>query len=220
MSFTSELWEKNATLYETIRTMPFNQELAAGTLNEDRFRHYMIQDAHYLIAFGRALAVASAKADTPDEIVQFAIGAQTAIVVERSLHKDFMEQFSVTPQIFAATPLSPATHHYTSYLMATAWGSPYPVVLAALLPCFWIYAEIGRDIIGRAAKDNRYQSWIDTYAGEEFHAAVRAVVATVDRVAADASDATRRDMHHAYTRAAQLEWMFWDSAYRLEQWPV
>ncbi|HWU97957.1 MAG TPA: thiaminase II [Oxalicibacterium sp.] len=220
MSFTSELWKKNADLYETIRTMPFNQELAAGTLSEDRFRHYMIQDAHYLIAFGRALAVASAKADTPDEIVQFAIGAQTAIVVERSLHKDFMEQFSVTPQIFAATPLSPATHHYTSYLMATAWGAPYPVVLAALLPCFWIYAEIGRDIIGRAAKDNRYQSWIDTYAGEEFHAAVRAVVATVDRVAANASDATRRDMHHAYTRAAQLEWMFWDAAYRLEQWPV
>ncbi len=220
MSFTSELWKKNADLYETIRTMPFNQELAAGTLSEDRFRHYMIQDAHYLIAFGRALAVASAKADTPDEIVQFAIGAQTAIVVERSLHKDFMEQFSVTPQIFAATPLSPATHHYTSYLMATAWGAPYPVVLAALLPCFWIYAEIGRDIIGHAAKDNRYQSWIDTYAGEEFHAAVRAVVATVDRVAANASDATRRDMHHAYTRAAQLEWMFWDAAYRLEQWPV
>lgn len=220
MSFTSELWAENAALYETIRTMPFNQELAAGTLTEDRFRHYMIQDAHYLIAFGRALAVASAKADTPDEIVQFAIGAQTAIVVERSLHKDFMEQFSVTPQIFAATPLSPATHHYTSYLMATAWGAPYPVVLAALLPCFWIYAEIGRDIVGRAAKNNRYQSWIDTYAGEEFHAAVRAVVATVDRVAATAGEATRRDMHQAYTRAAKLEWMFWDAAYRLEQWPV
>lgn len=220
MSFTSELWDKNIALYETIRTMPFNQELAAGTLNEDRFRHYMIQDAHYLIAFGRALAVASAKADTPDEIVQFAIGAQTAIVVERSLHKDFMEHFSVTPQIFAATPLSPATHHYSNYLLATAWGAPYPVVLASLLPCFWIYAEIGRDILGRAAKNNRYQSWIDTYAGEEFHAAVRAVVATVDRVAANASEATRRDMHHAYTRAAQLEWMFWDSAYRLEQWPV
>jgi thiaminase/transcriptional activator TenA len=220
MSFTSELWEKNAALYETTRTMPFNQELAAGTLNEERFRHYMIQDAHYLIAFGRALAVASAKADTTDEIVQFAIGAQTAIVVERSLHKDFMEQFNVTPQIFAATPLSPATHHYTSFLMATAWSAPYPVVLASLLPCFWIYAEIGRDIFGRAAKDNRYQSWIDTYASEEFHAAVRGVVATVDRVAAVASEATRHDMHQAYARAAQLEWMFWDSAYRLEQWPV
>lgn len=220
MSFTADIWKKNAALFEATRTMPFNTELAAGTLSEERFRHYMIQDAHYLIAFGRALAVASAKADTPDEIVQFAIGAQTAIVVERSLHKDFMEQFKVTPEVFAATPLSPATHHYTSFLMSTAWGASYPVVLAGLLPCFWIYAEIGRDIIGRAAKNNPYQSWIDTYAGDEFHEAVRAVIATVDRVAAVASDETRKAMHDAYTRAAQLEWMFWDSAYRLEQWPV
>jgi len=220
MSFTAEIWQKNAALFETIRTMPFNQELADGTLSQERFRHYMIQDAHYLIAFGRALAIAAAKADNTDEIVQFANGAHTAIIVERSLHADFMEQFNVSPATFAATPLSPATHHYSSYLIATAWSASYPVALAALLPCFWIYAEIGRDILTRAAKNNPYDSWISTYAGEEFHAAVRGVIATVDRVASVASAETRRDMHIAYTHAAKLEWMFWDSAYRLEQWPV
>ena len=24
----------------------------------------------------------------------------------------------------------------------------------------------------------------------------------------------------AFVRATQLEWMFWDSAYRLERWPI
>jgi thiaminase/transcriptional activator TenA len=220
MSFTAEIWKKNAALYETIRTMPFNRELADGTLDEERFRHYMIQDAHYLIAFGRALAIAAAKADNTDEIVQFANGAQTAVIVERSLHADFMQQYGVSAETFAATPLSPATHHYTSYIMANAWGSPYPVVLAGMLPCFWIYAEIGRDILGRAASGNPYASWINAYGGEEFNAAVRAVLATVDRVAAVASAETRQQMHTAYTYAARLEWMFWDSAYRLENWPV
>lgn len=220
MSFTAEIWENNAALYEKIRTMPFNQELADGTLSDERFRHYMIQDAHYLIAFGRALAIAAAKADNTDEIVQFAIGAQSAVVVERSLHADFMEQFGVTAETFAATPLSPATHHYTSYILANAWGASYPVVLAGMLPCFWIYAEIGTDIVTRAAKNNCYQSWIDTYGGEEFNTAVRAVIKTIDRVAAVASKETRQQMHAAYTYAAKLEWMFWDSAYRLETWPV
>jgi len=38
---------------------------------------------------------------------------------------------------------------------------------------------------------------------------------------ADATDpGTRALMHTAYTTGAQLEWMFWDSAYRLERWPV
>jgi thiaminase/transcriptional activator TenA len=35
-----------------------------------------------------------------------------------------------------------------------------------------------------------------------------------------ASPSARERMHAAFRRAAQLEWMFWDSAYRLEDWPV
>jgi len=92
--------------------------------------------------------------------------------------------------------------------------------LGALLPCFWIYAEVGRDIHARARPNNPYQAWIDTYAGEEFHIAVRAMIAATDEAAELASPSARERMHAAFRRAAQLEWMFWDSAYRLEDWPV
>jgi thiaminase (transcriptional activator TenA) len=220
MTFSTDVWDRNAALYETIRTMPFNAELAAGTLRRDRFDQYVIQDAHYLLAFGRALALAAAKADTPDAVVQFAEGAKSAVVVERILHNGFMAQFGITKERFDATPLSPACHHYVSFLQSTAWSAPLPVVLAALLPCFWIYAEIGKDIVGRSAPKNPYQPWIDTYSGEEFTNAVKAMIATVDRVAAGQTEDIKAQMHFAYTRAAQLEWMFWDSAYRLENWPV
>ena len=88
-------------------------------------------------------------------------------------------------------------------------------MLGALLPCFWIYAEVGRDIHARAAPANPYQAWIDTYAGEEFHAAVRAVIAATDEAADAASPQLRERMHAAFMRATQLEWVFWDSAYRL-----
>ena len=55
--FSREAWDKNAHTYEIIRTIPFNTELAAGTLSEARFKHYITQDAHYLIGFGRALTL-------------------------------------------------------------------------------------------------------------------------------------------------------------------
>ena len=218
-SFSREAWSRNAGLYEAIRTMPFNAELAAGVLSEARFRHYITQDAHYLVGFGRALALAAAKAPTPDRIVQFAKAAEVGIVVERALHGSFFEQFGITPDAFARTPLSPTCHHYVFFLLATAYAEPYEVVLGALLPCFWIYAEVGRDIHARAAKPNPYQAWIDTYAGEEFHLAVRAVIEATDEVAQAASPALRERMHEAFTRATQLEWAFWDAAYRLETWP-
>ncbi len=218
--FSREAWDRNLAIYETIRTMPFNAQLASGSLSEARFKHYITQDAHYLIGFGRALTLAAAKAPDPDRIVQFAKSAEGALVVERALHGSFLKQYGITPQVFAQTPLSPACHHYVSYLLATAYAEPYEVLLGALLPCFWIYAEVGRDIHARAAAANPYQAWIDTYAGEDFHAAVRAVIAATDAAAGGVARSLNARMHAAFTRAAQLEWMFWDSAFRLETWPV
>lgn len=138
MSFSQSLWNANQALFQSTLELPFNQELAAGTLSRERFCHYMIQDAHYLVAYGRALAVAAAKSDNAEGVVQFANAANEAVVVERALHGGFMRDFGITPEQFAVTPLTPACHHYTSYLLAAAWSTTYPVAVAALLPCFWI----------------------------------------------------------------------------------
>ena len=219
-TFSADAWERNAALYETIRTMPFNAELAAGTLSRARFEQYIVQDAHYLIGFGRALAILAAKAPEPDRIVQLTAAANEAIIVERALHGSFFADWGITPDDFAASPVSPGAHHYICYLLATAWAERYEIALAAVLPCFWIYAEVGKDIHARSAPDNPYQAWIDTYAGEEFQEAVRGIIAATDAAAATASSATVVAMHEAYTTASKLEWIFWDSAYRTEDWPV
>ena len=219
-SFSADAWARNTSLYDRIVTLPFNVELAEGRLGLDAFRHYIVQDAKYLIAFAQALAIASARADDPDQIVLFAAAAQEAVVVERALHADYFRRFGIDEVAVAATPMSPACHHYTSFLLATGFREPPAVHVAALLPCFWVYREVGHHIHRLAASDNPYRAWIDTYAGDEFAAAVDAIIAATDAVAGLASPGQREAMHAAFARAMQLEWMFWDSAYRLERWPV
>src|SRR5262245_48952627 len=95
-TFSAEASPRSAPLYGRISSMPVNAELAAGTLREDRFRHYMVQDAHYLEGFARALSLASAKGLDADHVVHFAGAAQTAIVVERSLHADYFTKFAIS----------------------------------------------------------------------------------------------------------------------------
>lgn len=218
--FSTDAWARNRGIYEKILKLSFNTELMAGTLSQSRFKHYMIQDAHYLEGFARALSFASAKGHDVDHIVHFASAAQTAIIVERSLHADFFVTFGVSSDEFRAAEPTPVCDHYVSYLIRVAALEPFEVLLAALLPCFWIYREVGREIHSKAAIHNPYQAWIDTYAGEEFAEAVNAVISTVDDVAADVSPRTLQAMHHAFKRATQLEWMFWDSAYSEKAWPV
>lgn len=218
--FSTAAWERNASVYSSIVAMPFNTELVAGTLSQQRFQHYIIQDAYYLDGFARALSLASAKGLSTDHVVHFAAAAQTAIVVERSLHADYFAKFRISPADFAAAMPTPVCDHYVSWLLRTAALEPFETTIAALLPCFWIYREVGKHILGKAVTPNPYQAWIDTYAGIEFDQAVDAVIHVADNVARDTSQRSLTAMHQAFTRASQLEWMFWDSAYRLADWPV
>ena len=220
LRFSGQAWTLNAGLYAAIRDMPFNTELMQGRLGIDRFRHYVVQDARYLIGFGQALALAAGKADDPALIEQFSRGATEAIVVERALHAEYFRLFGIDQEAVAATPMTPVCHHYVAFLIASGYREPLPVHAAGLLPCFWVYREVGQHIFAAASEPNPYRAWIDTYAGEEFSAAVDAMIAATDALAAASSPATLDLMHRAFTRAMQLEWMFWDSAYRLAGWPV
>ena len=219
MSFSQDAWATIAPIYDAILEHPFNRELAAGSLSTERFRFYMLQDAAYLIAFSRALSVAAARAPDAEAMVKFAESAREAIVVERALHEGFFRRYDIAPEVAERTEPSPTCFGYANFLVATAYHAAYEVLVAALLPCFWIYWEVGKHIMAGAAPDNPYQAWIDTYADEAFGAAVRAVIAIADRAAEGASHTARADMLAAFARASQLEWMFWDSAYRLESWP-
>jgi len=63
--FSERAWQATAGLRQKILDLPFNRELASGTLSQARFQFYMIQDALYLEQYSRALAVAAAKAPDP-----------------------------------------------------------------------------------------------------------------------------------------------------------
>jgi len=216
-AFCAEAWAETAALRAAIDALPFNRELAAGTLARERFQFYISQDALYLGQFARALAIAAAKAPDAAGVEAFARSAAGAVAVEHALHERYLAEFGVGAG--AAEP-SPDCLAYTSFLLATAHQEPWQVLVAALLPCFWIYWDVGCRIAREAAPGNPYQAWIDTYADEGFGAAVQMVIATADRAATAATPTTRAAMLAAFRRSCQYEWLFWDGAYQGRKWPI
>jgi thiaminase/transcriptional activator TenA len=219
-AFSERAWRGTSALYDRILDLPFNRELAAGTLAEERFRFYMIQDALYLTQYARALAAASAKAPDIEAMQFFAKAAATALVVERALHGGFFAKFGIDPADAAAAEPSPTCYGYTNFLLATALQDNYASLTAAVLPCFWIYWEVGKHIAAVARPENPYRAWIDTYSDPGFGEAVTTAIAVADRAAVHASEEDRRVMLDKFRRSVQYEWMFWDSAYRREAWLV
>ena len=101
-----------------------------------------------------------------------------------------------------------------------SWVTVQLVLLAALLPCFWIYWDVGNTIARKTVPNNPYQAWIDTYSDDGYGDAVKRVIAATDRAAAGTTAAVRARMMTAFIRSTQWEWLFWDSAYQMRGWPT
>jgi thiaminase/transcriptional activator TenA len=220
MSFTAELWTSIAPIYAAILRHPFVRGLTDGSLSREAFRFYVIQDAHYLRDFARALSIAAARAPREDWIIMLNEHAAGALRVERSLHETFFREFGLSEKDVAATPLAPTNLAYTSYLLAVAYAAPFAEALAAVLPCYWIYWEVGKELERAGSGDPLFSRWIGTYAAEEFGSVVRAVLGATDETAAAATPEQRAAMTRHFVTTSRYEWMFWDMGYRIEAWPV
>jgi thiaminase (transcriptional activator TenA) len=215
-SFTEEVWADNLPLYEKILAHPFNRELQEGTLSEEQFTFYIYQDSLYLADFARALALAGTRSSGSSLLLVFLDFARNAILVEKALHESYFREY----RIGYTTGKAPGCFAYTNYLLATSACEPFEVAVAALLPCFWIYKKVGDTIYAQQRKPNPYQNWINAYAGEEFATAVDKALTICNQVALEASATTLNRMKEAYATSTRLEYMFWDSAYRMEKWSV
>jgi thiaminase/transcriptional activator TenA len=219
-SFSQALWTEIEGIYAAILEHPFIAGLTDGTLERDAFGFYVVQDAHYLREYARALSVASARAPSDSDIAMFAQHAAGAIEVERSLHESFFRDFGLSDERVAATAMAPTALAYTSYLLAVAYGGSFPEALGALLPCYWIYWEVGKELLERGSPDPLYQRWIETYGGEEFAEVVRAVLSLTDRLGPELGEGERERVAARFVATSRYEWMFWDMGYRQEQWPI
>ena len=214
------LWSDVEDVYDAILAHPFLTGLADGTLPRDSFRHYIVQDAHYLRGYARALAVCAAKAPDESGTAMFAEHAGQAIAAERDLHAALMTELGSSPEEAALEPVAPTTQAYVSYLLATAYGGSFAEAVGAVLPCYWIYARVGDELLARSSPNPLYARWIAMYGGEEFQAVVNAVLALTDRLGDQLADQELDRMREHFVTTSRYEWMFWDAGYRQERWPI
>lgn len=208
-------WEAALPVYRKIIEHPFVAELAAGTLAAERFEHYLRQDALYLDCYAKVLAHIASRIERKVHTAAFLGFASDGIAVEEALHASYLGGDIPSPD-----EMSPACMLYTSVLRSLAAG-PVEVEAAGVLPCFWVYQRVGETILARqTGGDNPYARWIATYADPAFAEATARAVAICDELAAEAGPAVRQRMTAIFVRCARMEWLFWESAYRLEKWKI
>ncbi|MGE2737608.1 thiaminase II [Mycolicibacterium vaccae] len=218
--WSTQLWTAITPIFDATVSHPFITGLTDGSLAPESFAYYVAQDVHYLRAYARALAVVGAKAPGLAETAMFARHAADILDVELELHRELLPALGLTAESVDAVPVGPTTQAYNSYLLATVYGGSFADGLAAVLPCFWIYARVGTALAEQGSSDPRYQRWIDSYGGEEFAAAVAEVLELTDRIGPNLSPEQEAVARAHFVTTSRYEWMFFDAGYRQEKWPI
>lgn len=219
--FSAQLRRRAKQIWQAIDRHPFLRELHAGTLPMDRFTYFILQDYVYLLDFAQVLCQGGAKSPDLETLELFCRHALGGVEVERSFHANFGTSLGLSRKQLDTVTKGPITQAYIDHLQSVARGGTLGELVAAVLPCYWIYGEVGRRLYrSRPRKPKIYRQWIEIYASEAFWQPVREQIQLMDRLGAAASSGEKKLMAAHFVLSSRYEFMFWEQAYRLETWPV
>jgi thiaminase/transcriptional activator TenA len=219
MSLTDELFLVAEPLWADQLDHPFVKGLGDGTLEETRFRRWVLQDYRYLTEFARVFAWAVAKADRLESMAWYSGVLDLTLNTEMELHRQYAARFDLTPADLESEPMWPTTRAYTDFLVRTAADGDMLDLLAALLPCAWGYVYLARKLNESPPPgDQRYADWITQYASEEFAEALDWLRAEADRLAEGISEDKKRRLREIFLTSIRYEGLFWEMCWGGESW--
>ena len=194
-----------ADIMHSIEHYEFIQQMLDGTLQQEHFMRYLQQDKLYLKEYSRDLyAVADMMTDRAEGDF-FRAMAKEGMESENAMQAMLSERFGIVGE---AMPVA-TTLRYTRFLRHYTDTLDLPVVLAAVLPCYWVYNEVGKYLVAQTINPNNpYKEWIQTYGSEEMDNATRYVVTLIDRVAQGCTPEKQALMRRIFAEGCALELEF------------
>lgn len=175
----------------------------------------MRDDNFYLQHYARILHKLSQKTlPLNSELAKNLSHLSTVII---SGEQEMQEQYSEHLLNKASYQPGQTISSYVSFLQLNA-DKDLPVALISVLPCFWIYYQLGIKLQPyNLLKVNPYQEWIATYTDKGFVDATIQLREVVDQLAEQASPQMQTEMSAAFTRAVLHELEFFNAVYLVAQ---
>ncbi|WP_137596827.1 thiaminase II [Paucilactobacillus kaifaensis] len=218
MNFTDKLHHLAQPLWSKSFTHPFIQELTAGNLPITKFKFYLKQDNYYLTEFATLHQLIAAKLSNMADKKILLAGATFDNNDELLVRNAMFAKLGITDSDLANTKPTPAAYNYITHMYYELnTGSPARAT-AALLPCYWLYSEIGARLEEKSSPVPIYQQFIDGYAGDEFTNSTRAMINLVEKMSSVVDATERNQMINAFLKSSAFELQFWEMAYQQKQW--
>jgi thiaminase/transcriptional activator TenA len=212
--FTGWLRERATPEWTEATEHRFTDELADGTIDDDVFARYLVQDLQFVEALVSVVGHAAGEAPSTEEAVEFAefltvIGTDETDYFDRSF-----EELGIPPGERTDPDLWSVTEQFADLLGRAGNGGGYAETLSVLVPVEWVYLTWGERAAAGDHPDAFYlDEWIDLHSGEAFRETVGFLREELDAVGPDLSPRRQQRVARNFQRAVDLEVDFFDAAY-------
>lgn len=217
MKLTDRLYDAAKEIWDGYLEQPFVKELGEGTLREDRFRFYMVQDYRYLLQYAKVFAMGVVKAEDERMMCRFAHMVHDTLDGEMNLHKTYMFRLGITEQEIAETKSSLANQSYTSYMLDAAYKGGALEILTAVLSCAWSYQMIGEhhEKIPGALEHPLFGEWVAGYSSKGYRESTQEIIDLVDELGKGIPAKREENLKEIFVNCSRYEKDFWDMAYNM-----
>lgn len=222
MKFSERLYEKLQPIWRKNHAHPFVREMGEGSLDQKKFRFFMIQDYLYLIDYAKLFAIGAVKANDVETMAKFAALLDSTLNEEMALHRQYAAKFGITEEELENAKPSPTTLAYTHYMLHVGQNGTLAELVAALLPCMWSYWEIGKELsqLPGALDHELYGEWVKMYSSEEFGNLAQWCIDLFDDLTNGKREEELAKLEDIFLNTTRFEYMFWDMSYNEAMWPI
>lgn len=218
--FSKVLRREADPIWRRILIHPFLTEAVKGTLPVRKFQYYLKQDHAYLFDYCRFLGLAISRCETIDQIRFLSEVLSAEFSFEIEMQRALASKLGLTPGELTSPRMAPTTKAYASFLLKVAATEGVGEIFAALSPCPLTYVEIAEENTEEAGQASPYAEWLATYRSKEAVDMAMRIWQMLDDVGESATSSQRRRILQNFLDASRYEYLFWEMAYNMEEWPI
>ena len=171
MSFLDTCIQDNIPIWRSCMETPFLRGMADGTLDEECFKGYIVDDSLYLREYSKVFAWGILHSSDMEEIRNYYTLLAFVNEAEDSTRRYYLKRYALRDEDIQKMPLRPENQAYVNYMLSMARdGEGAAECMMAVLPCMlsygWIFGEMLRTC--PQVQNGPYERFVSDYAGNRY----------------------------------------------------
>ncbi len=220
MTAVERLLDATKDIWNSYYEHPFVKGIEKGTLDQEKFRYYIIQDFLYLEDYAKSFAIGIAKAKSLETTQIFSGYIALLTGSEMNIHHGYMGRFGVSQEELDRTPRALDNLSYTSYMLRVAYEEGEAEILAAILFCSYSYDLIAKNMIKNTpdcVNHDFYGEWIAGYASKEYENGNIVLMDALNRLTENYTEQQLQHLTDIFAACSRYEYLFWDFSWKMSK---